>query len=187
MSQRTEKAIASALKTLLAKKPLNKITISDIANECGINRMTFYYHFRDIYDLIEWICDEDFDKALEGCRTLSGWQEGVLKLMVSMQDDKAFFTGVYNSLEKGRIENYINRVISQLLEEGVRQIPSKAGVTQEELQFAIDFYAYAFCGHLTHWLADGMKDDPAVIVDRLGKVGKNGLSRAMDAFAEDKT
>ncbi len=42
MAQRTEKAIANALKKLLAKRPLNRITISDIANECGINRMTFY-------------------------------------------------------------------------------------------------------------------------------------------------
>ena len=53
MAQRTEKAIADALKKLLAKRPLSKITISDIANECGINRMTFYYHYRDVYDLIK--------------------------------------------------------------------------------------------------------------------------------------
>lgn len=44
---------------LLLKKPLNKITINDIAEDCGINRMTFYYHFQDIYDLVEWACLED--------------------------------------------------------------------------------------------------------------------------------
>ena len=44
----TKKAIAFALKDLLSEKPLDKITINDIAEDCGINRMTFYYHFKDI-------------------------------------------------------------------------------------------------------------------------------------------
>ena len=55
MSQITKKALAQSLKNLLLKKPLNKITINDITDDCGINRMTFYYHFKDIYDLLEWI------------------------------------------------------------------------------------------------------------------------------------
>ena len=54
MSQVTKKALAAALKDQLLKKPLHKITINDITEECGINRMTFYYHFKDIYDLVEW-------------------------------------------------------------------------------------------------------------------------------------
>ena len=52
MSQTTKRALEASLKHLLAKKPLDKITINDIAEDCGISRMTFYYHFKDIYDLI---------------------------------------------------------------------------------------------------------------------------------------
>ena len=66
MSQVTKKALAAALKDQLLKKPLHKITINDITEECGINRMTFYYHFKDIYDLVEWTCVEDAVRALEG-------------------------------------------------------------------------------------------------------------------------
>ena len=54
MSQVTKRALEASLKHLLLQKPLNKITINDIAEDCGINRMTFYYHFKDIYDLVEW-------------------------------------------------------------------------------------------------------------------------------------
>ena len=53
MSQVTKRALEASLKHLLLQKPLNKITINDIAEDCGINRMTFYYHFKDIYDLVE--------------------------------------------------------------------------------------------------------------------------------------
>lgn len=65
MSQTTKRALEASLKNLLAQKPLDKITINDIATDCGINRMTFYYHFKDIYDLVEWSCVEDARKALE--------------------------------------------------------------------------------------------------------------------------
>ena len=53
MSQVTKRALESSLKKLLLEKPLHKITVSDITDDCGINRMTFYYHFKDIYDLVE--------------------------------------------------------------------------------------------------------------------------------------
>ena len=63
MSQITKKAIEASLKNLLLKKPFDKITINDIAEDCGISRMTFYYHFKDIYDLVEWACEEDVKKS----------------------------------------------------------------------------------------------------------------------------
>ena len=53
MSEVTKRALEQSLKNLLSKKPITKITINDIAEDCGINRMTFYYHFKDIYDLVE--------------------------------------------------------------------------------------------------------------------------------------
>ena len=53
MSEITKKALATSLKKLLSKKELSKITISNITDDCGVNRQTFYYHFRDIYDLLE--------------------------------------------------------------------------------------------------------------------------------------
>ena len=73
MSQTTKRALAQSLKKLLQTKPLSKITINDITEDCGINRMTFYYHFKDIYDLVEWACLEDATKALEGKKTAETW------------------------------------------------------------------------------------------------------------------
>ena len=59
MSQVTKRALVASLKNQLLKKPLDKVTISDITDDCGISRMTFYYHFKDIYDLIEWAFEEE--------------------------------------------------------------------------------------------------------------------------------
>ena len=66
MAQPTKKVIAASLKRLLEQKPLTKITVTDIARDCHISRHTFYYHFRDVYDLMEWICRVEVERLLEG-------------------------------------------------------------------------------------------------------------------------
>ena len=81
MSQITKRALASALKELLEHKPLNKITIADITEQCGVNRQTFYYHFQDIYALLEWIYTTDAQRLLEGKRDGDTWQQGFLQVL----------------------------------------------------------------------------------------------------------
>ena len=63
MSQMTKRALVASLKELMAEKPLDKITVTDLTEHCGVNRMTFYYHFKDIYDLVEWACVEEATRA----------------------------------------------------------------------------------------------------------------------------
>ena len=66
----TKKALESSLKKLMLKKPLDKITIRDVTEDCGISRAAFYYHFQDIYDLIEWSCIEDAAQGAAGEKDL---------------------------------------------------------------------------------------------------------------------
>ena len=73
----TKQALEASLKRLMLKKPLDKITIRDLTEDCSISRMAFYYHFKDIYDLVEWACIEDASKALQGKKTYKTWQEGL--------------------------------------------------------------------------------------------------------------
>ena len=75
MAQTTKRALEASLKKLLLRKPLNKITINDITEDCGVNRMTFYYHFKDIYDLVDWILVEDATEALEGHQDYETWSD----------------------------------------------------------------------------------------------------------------
>ena len=115
MAQTTKKAIAASLKQLLARKPLSKITIADIAEDCGINRMTFYYHFQDIYDLIAWICQEEGGRALEGHKDYRTWQEGFAALCRTVVDNRAFVEGVYRSVQREQIERYLVGAVFGLL------------------------------------------------------------------------
>ena len=115
MSQTTKRALEASLKNLLLQKPLNKITINDITEDCGISRMTFYYHFKDIYDLVEWACAEDAARALEGKKTYNTWQEGFLNIFHAVLENKPFIMNVYRSVSRERIEQYLNPLIRSLI------------------------------------------------------------------------
>ena len=105
MSQITKKAIEASLKNLLLKKPFDKITINDIAEDCGISRMTFYYHFKDIYDLVEWACEEDVKKILEDKDDYKTWTQGFLNLLEEVLKNKPFILNVYRSVGREQVEN----------------------------------------------------------------------------------
>ena len=75
MSEITKKALAESLKKLLSKNKLNKITIKEITEDCGVNRQTFYYHFKDIYDLLEWIYKNEVIQEIEEKTTYETWQQ----------------------------------------------------------------------------------------------------------------
>ncbi|MBQ9066405.1 MAG: TetR/AcrR family transcriptional regulator C-terminal domain-containing protein [Clostridia bacterium] len=183
MSQRTEKAIATSFKHLLQKKSLNKITISDIANDCGINRMTFYYHFRDIYDLIEWICDEDAKAALEEIHGMDSWYDGMVRVADTLYEDRTFIMGAFHSVERGKVEEYIHKVLSALFLDAVNELDNGSTLPQKDRQFLADFYTYAFGGILSQWIMSGMeKDDEIRLVEALRTVVSGKLQPAVDAF-----
>ena len=110
VSKLTKRALAASLKKLLAQKPLSKITIADITEDCGMNRMTFYYHFQDIYDLIDWICQEEGERAFQGRKGYNTWQEGFIALCHAVIENQAFILGVYRSVQREQVENYLGRV-----------------------------------------------------------------------------
>ena len=94
MSQTTKRALEASLKKLLLEKPLNKITINDITEDCGVNRMTFYYHFKDIYDLVDWILMEDAAKTMEGRQSFDTRTEAFLDILHQIRDNKALVLNV---------------------------------------------------------------------------------------------
>ena len=183
MSQTTKRALAASLKTLLLQKPLNKITINDIAEDCGISRMTFYYHFKDIYDLVEWVCVEDAARALEGKKTYDTWQEGFLNIFHAVRDNKPFILNVYRCVSRERIEQYLNPLIRNLILGVVEEKSAGLTVDEGDRQFIAGFYEHAFVGVMLDWIDGNMKEDPAVIVERTSRLVHGNIVRALEAFS----
>ena len=186
MSQITKRAIEQSLKNLLLQKPLTKITINDIAEDCGINRMTFYYHFKDIYDLVEWSCLEDARKALEEKKTYDTWQQGFLQIFQAVQENKPFVMNVYRCVHREQVETYLKPLVDQLLLDVITEEAAGMTVRDEDKRFIAQVYSYVFVGLMLDWIKNDMKGEPEVIVDRLAQVMHGNVTAALERLRIDK-
>ena len=180
MSEVTKRALEQSLKNLLLKKPLNKITINDIAEDCGINRMTFYYHFKDIYDLVEWSCLEDAQKALQEKKTYDTWLEGLLQIFYAVKENKPFIMNVYHCVDRAQVEKYLTPLTDELLMGVIEEKSRGVQVRSGDKEFIARIFSYCFIGIMLDWVRDDMKEDPEIIVDKLALVLKDAVTNAID-------
>lgn len=180
MSQTTKRALAASLKKLLAEKPLDKITVTDIAEDCQVNRQTFYYHFQDIYDLVEWIYTGEATAAIDGKKTYDTWQEGFLRIFQYLQDNRAFALRTYHSLSREHLERYLYGETYGLLIGVVEEKAAGLPVRDEDKAFIAHFYKYGFVGLVLDWMGGGMKEAPRSIIDRLDLVIRGSIPQALE-------
>ena len=149
-----------------------------LTTDCGISRMAFYYHFKDIYDLVEWSCIEDASRALQGKKTYDTWQEGLQQIFEAVLENKPFILNVYRSVKREQVENYLYSLTYQLIEGVVEEQSENLRVTEEQKKFIADFYKYSFVGVMLDWIKRGMKEAPEEIANMVcvtmhGNVGNS--------------
>ena len=185
VSQTTKRALEASLKKLLLQKPLNKITINDITEDCGVNRMTFYYHFKDIYDLVDWILVEDAAKALEGKQSFKTWTDAFLDILRQVQENKVLVMNVYRSVSREQVEQYLYKLLDSMLRDFIERNAAGISVQDADKQFIVDFYKYALVGMVLEWIRKDMKEDPVRMTDRLNVLLHGDFERALRRFRTD--
>ncbi len=186
MSDITKRALEASLKKLLLEKPVTKITINDITEECGVNRATFYYHFKDIYDLIEWSCEEDAHKAAKGNTTYDTWEQGFLNIFHAVEANKPFILNVYRHVSQEQIIQYLYRVVYQLIINVVEECAQGMHVREDDKKFIADFYKFAFVGMMLDWIRQDMKPSPEKMILRLSRLIEGDVVRMLEKCRTDK-
>lgn len=185
MSQTTKRAIAASQKKLLETTPLSKITIADIAEDCCISRMTFYYHFQDIYDLVKWICFDEGSRALSCMADGASWQEGFRSLCSCVLENRAFYVNVYHSVPREQLENHLYREVFGLLCGFVEQEARGAQISEQDKEFIADFYKYALVGVVLDWVKGGMRETPEQLTAKLSRLLNGQFALAIENFRSD--
>ena len=186
MSQTTKKALAASLKKLLSEKPLDKITVTDIAEDCQVNRQTFYYHFQDIYDLVEWIYTSEATEAIAGQKTYDTWQQGFLHTFQYAQENRAFVTRTYHSISREHLERYLYHETYQLLAGVVEEKAQGMAVRDEDKAFIANFYKFGFVGLMLEWIGGGMKEEPKALIHRLEQFIHGSIAAALERCRTDR-
>lgn len=165
-SKITKSIISDAMKQLMKEKLFSDISVSDIINRCSISRKTFYYHFADKYDVVNWIFyTEMFDSILEST-TLENWIEGSIKFCSYMYNNKKFYTNALSVNGQNSFTEYLNNLTRMQVEKLCTEACGNKSINKDDKSFMIDFYYSAFIGILTAWIKNGMKDSPELIVKR---------------------
>ena len=183
MSNLTKIALAGALKDQLMHKSLEKITITELTNACGLNRMTFYYHFQDIYELAEWSLTYETSKALEGKLTALTWQEGLHDLFDLVIENRQYIDGLLHPSTREHLETYINHLTDAFFLEILNELSQGMSLSKEDEEFIAAFYRHAFVGMIIDWIMSGMKEAPAKVIRKLQLIIEGNLQAAIKRFA----
>ena len=186
MAQMTKLALAQSLKQLMAERTLDKITVKEVVARCGVNRQTFYYHFRDIYHLVDWMFaneGQEFVKKYPNVHKTDDGQTVIRSLCTYLQDNRIVMLNIYNSLGRELLDRYLCREIAKLLANSLQDRADRAGVKQEQLDFLIDFYKHAFVGATLDWFQTGMPGETEQIVSQFAPILKGTFDLALRRMA----
>lgn len=178
----TKKALANSLKELMKDISLNKISVKQIVEDCGLNRQTFYYHFQDIFDLIEWIYRTEAVESISQYRSYDTWTDGFYKIFIYIEDNKAFCLNTLNSLGRNHLDMYLYAVTNELLMGVVNEVSCNMNVNEEDKKFIANFYTHAFTGLVIQWMKEGMKENPKVIIEKLSELIEGNFIRALQRY-----
>jgi len=182
MTEMTKNLLADSLKNLMKTKPLPKITVQELVNGCRLNRRTFYYHFKDIYDILEWIYKKEAVAELEKHANYNTWQEGVLNLFLYIQNNKEVCLCAFHSLGREHLESFLYSVTYQLIQPVVDTQAGTMNVDEKFRKFLANFYTIAFLGLVIQWMQNGMKERPEKMTEDLLITVRGSLLNALEQY-----
>lgn len=178
--QYTKKLIRSVFIELLNEKPLNKITVKDIANSCGINRNTFYYYYSDIYALLSEIFQTELKSIISEYNDTMSWEESFVLATRFALGNKKLIYNIYNSMQREELVNYIYSVSGNMMERYVNKVSQGIKASEYDMKLIAVFYQCALTEMVIRWISSGMKEDPEEIIRRIGKLFDGNIKLSLE-------
>lgn len=180
---KTEVKLGAALKELMASEPIDKITVKRLTDICDINRQTFYYHFRDIYDLLTWIYLNESVKEMENVST---WKEAIRAFLGYIQKNSTF---IKNTLSSAGRDLFINFLYSSIYNSEMRIISkadTKSILTTEDRRFVAAFVAPGLVATVVRWVENDMKESSDSLIRHLDILMDGYVHDIIRRFAKNK-
>lgn len=185
--QYTKKKIREEFIKILNERPLNKITVKDIASACEINRNTFYYYYTDVYALLSELFQTELQTVTDEYNDTFSWEESFIVATKFALENKIAINHVYNSIQREELEDYIYNVSGHVMNRYVEKLSDGISASSGDKKLIASFYQCALTEMVLRWIASGMKEDPDTIVRRIGQLfdGHIALSLKRSAGLND--
>lgn len=168
-SETTCQAISGALKQLMTQKPLERITVAEIMDTCGMRRQHFYYYFTDIYDLLRWTFEKEALELLQQQQGVSPWQDGFLHLFQYINQNRAVCLCALDSLGKESLKRLLEADVSSIVDRAVRQAAVENGLPAHspEVEVVICLVTIMMAGAVESWLRGELTQTPEELTRRI--------------------
>ena len=167
MANYTKKAIFNAFEELLLEKPFDKITVSAIVARSEISANTFYYHFRDIYDLLDQWLDRKKDLFIGQANASDSWEDYLKAFLHTMQDNPKLIYHISNSITRERLERYVFTSVESQFRDYIDKKVPYSNMSDDTRRLMTGFCCYSFLGYLLKFLWINMQTDVDASVDDL--------------------
>lgn len=181
MANHTKQLLGETLKILMTKKPLRKITIKELVDACGVNRQTFYYHFHDIYELLDWIYNSEAVDAIANI-SYDSWPDEITLLVNYLNDNSKFCYATYRSLGKHTLDRFLIDVFDTLTAKVLNGVEESALLSPSDRQFIIRLYGHALSGTLQDWVASKFATPPQQMAHQICHSIKGTLALMVKKF-----
>ena len=165
-SEAAKREICAALKTLMAQKPLNKISIAEIMQSCGMARQHFYYHFEDIYDAVRWMFDQEAVALLREHEGVMLWQDGLLQLFQYLQENRAVCLCALHSISREHLKRFFQTDVHVIIQDTIERIVEELNcrVSDGEVDLLTKFYVGALASMMEEWLLGNIPETPEELI-----------------------
>lgn len=158
MANFTEKAIIESLKELLEERPIDKITVKEITERCGVSRNTFYYHFHDVYDAILVYFMRYADDLVSEAEDVR--EASFIEGMNFLYENKKIIRHIYKSVDRMELNRFLDKVVYNYTHFVIEKECEGKTVSSKVTSIAADFYKNALMGSVLSWIDNDMKDSP---------------------------
>ncbi|MEN6314426.1 MAG: dihydroxyacetone kinase transcriptional activator DhaS [Clostridiaceae bacterium] len=179
----TKLAFADSLKRLMAKTAFNQISVKDIVDDCGLTRQAFYYHFKDKYDLMNWIYYTETARFMSSYNNVEHWLDGLVDLCNYMRQNKTFYMNALNTTGQNSFQEYLRDYIRDISISVIENIQN-AEFEEEKWGFITEFISTAFVGMIVRWASNGMKDEPAEYVAKMRSIFDGSILSELENQSE---
>ena len=157
----TKKMMADALKRAMQSKPFSKITVSEIIQDCQINRKTFYYHFHDIYDLLKWVLEEEAMQVVRHFNLLENYEDAIRFVMDYVRRNDYIISCTHDSIGREEMKQFFYKdfidIVTSVISEA--EIQTGLALNPEFKSYCAKFYTEALAGMLLDWAKNNAKQD----------------------------
>lgn len=186
MALLTQKAILSTFEEMLQEMPFDKITVSVLVKRCGVSGNTFYYHYQDIYALLDAFLSKKLEEIRNSIDANSDWTVETKAVLLLCQKNPKVIEHILCSLSRDQLEQYIFTHTEDIFNKKIRSRTEDSNLTDEQIMRIASFCRYSFVGMFLKKNWDHFRGDINAEVDQMAVLFDTFVDSAAAALKANK-